>query len=242
MGSEVKSAASRLVHVAKTSSLGKISHPLPPVWGILPNVISLCVCHVTPRPWANEEDFALSPPLSAPRAADLLLVDFEGVAVLHVELRSRGRQSEYGKGKIEAHYMWLRERQILEQKSSSSKGDGGADGSPTLTDSGLSVGCTRVPSKRKRTDEKFLPWRSQKASMSFLSWVVRLILKKTSLLLSVTLMLRCSGCIEPSSPPLPWWGELVSDMLGGLGYTKNFPKVAGRFRGSAGGFFLSDAN
>jgi hypothetical protein len=61
-----------------------------------------------------------------------------------------------------------------------------------LTVSGLSVGCTRLPSKRNRTEVGALPCRSQKASISFLSAVVRLILKKTSLLLSVTLMLRCS--------------------------------------------------
>ena len=34
--------------------------------------------------------------------------------------------------------------------------------------------------------------------MSFLSAVVRLILKKTSLLLSVTLMFKCSDCAFPS--------------------------------------------
>lgn len=60
------------------------------------------------------------------------------------------------------------------------------------TDSGLSCGCTLVPSNKKRTLWMLLPWRSQNASISFLRLVVRLILKKTSLLLSVTLMLRCS--------------------------------------------------
>lgn len=49
-----------------------------------------------------------------------------------------------------------------------------------------------MPSKRKRTELGDLPWRSQKADMSFSSLVLRLILKKTSLLLSETLMLRCS--------------------------------------------------
>lgn len=44
--------------------------------------------------------------------------------------------------------------------------------------------------------------------MSFFSWVVRLILKKTSLLLSVTLMFKCSvgrdssGLPAPGLPPL----------------------------------------
>lgn len=58
--------------------------------------------------------------------------------------------------------------------------------------SGVSVCWTREPSNRKRTELMFLPCRSQKAFMSFSSLVLRLILKKTSLLLSVTLMLRCS--------------------------------------------------
>jgi hypothetical protein len=58
--------------------------------------------------------------------------------------------------------------------------------------SGLSVGWTRLPSKRNRTEFGALPCRSQKASINFLSCVDRLILKNTSLLLSVTLMLRCS--------------------------------------------------
>ena len=61
-----------------------------------------------------------------------------------------------------------------------------------LTVSGLSVACTRLPSKRKRTELGALPCLSQKASINFFKAVVRLILKKTSLLLSVTLMLRCS--------------------------------------------------
>jgi hypothetical protein len=61
-----------------------------------------------------------------------------------------------------------------------------------LTVSGLSVGCTRLPSNRNRTELGALPCRSQNASISFFSAVVLLILKKTSLLLSVTLMFRCS--------------------------------------------------
>lgn len=62
----------------------------------------------------------------------------------------------------------------------------------TLTVSGESVGLTRVPSNRNRTLLGALPWRSQKASISFFSCVVFLILKNTSLFPSVTLMLRCS--------------------------------------------------
>jgi len=61
-----------------------------------------------------------------------------------------------------------------------------------LTVSGLSVGWTRLPSKRKRTELGALPCLSQNASISFFNWVERLILKKTSLLLSVTLMFKCS--------------------------------------------------
>jgi hypothetical protein len=47
--------------------------------------------------------------------------------------------------------------------------------------------------------------------MSFPSWVVRLILKKTSLLLSVTLILRCSDW--PPSSGFCCGGEPLSDML-----------------------------
>lgn len=70
------------------------------------------------------------------------------------------------------------------------------------------MGWTRVPSKRKRTELVDLPWRSQKADMSFSSLVLRLILKKTSLLLSDTLMLRCSllmgKSVAPEGLPLPF--------------------------------------
>ena len=79
------------------------------------------------------------------------------------------------------------------------------------TVSGLSVGWTRCPSKRNRTLAIFFPCRSQKASISFLSCVVRFILKKTSLLLSVTLMFKCSDC-PPSSGFCMWFGEPLSDM------------------------------
>jgi hypothetical protein len=79
----------------------------------------------------------------------------------------------------------------------------------TLTDSGLSVGFTRWPSNRNRTLCRDLPCRSQKASINFLSWVVRLILKKTSLFESVTLMFRCSGCSSGFGP----FGEPESDIL-----------------------------
>lgn len=43
-----------------------------------------------------------------------------------------------------------------------------------------------------------LPWRSQKAPISFSNLVDFFILKKTSLLLSVTLMFRCSVCAGAS--------------------------------------------
>lgn len=76
--------------------------------------------------------------------------------------------------------------------------------------SGVSVGWTRWPSKRNRTEARAFPCRSQNAVMSFSSFVLRLILKKTSLLLSVTLMFRCScaaaagggnsGSCEPGLP------------------------------------------
>ncbi len=72
-----------------------------------------------------------------------------------------------------------------------------------LTVSGLSEGWTRAPSKRKRTVAGCFPCRSQKASMSFFSAVVRLILKKTSLWLSVTLILRCSEAGGSSGLPAP---------------------------------------
>jgi hypothetical protein len=107
--------------------------------------------------------------------ADLFLMDLERVAVRHFEL------------------------------GSASAAEPEAGNPSTLTVSGVSVGFTRVPSKRKRTVWGILPWRSQKASISFFSCVVRLILKKTSLLLSVTLMLRCSVCC-PSPGAWPWPG------------------------------------
>ena len=69
------------------------------------------------------------------------------------------------------------------------------------TASGVSVGWTRVPSKRNRTELRDLPWRSQKAVINFSSLVVLLILKKTSLLLSETLMLRCSALAGASGAP-----------------------------------------
>lgn len=71
-----------------------------------------------------------------------------------------------------------------------------------------------MPSNRKRTEARLLPWRSQKAFMSFDRAVVRLILKKTSLLLSVTFMFRCSdlGWSSGFPPPAPGdWSR--SDML-----------------------------
>lgn len=81
---------------------------------------------------------------------------------------------------------------------------------PTV--SGVSCGFTRLPSKRKRTWFMAFPWRSQNAFMSLLSAVDRLILKKTSLLLSVTLILRCSVAegSDFSTPGLP---PPLSDMV-----------------------------
>lgn len=81
--------------------------------------------------------------------------------------------------------------------------------------SGVSFGWTRWPSKRKRTELTVLPWRSQKAPMSFSSLVDFFILKKTSLLLSVTLMLRCSVCTGASGrsaagEPFSCWSDDIA--------------------------------
>lgn len=85
-----------------------------------------------------------------------------------------------------------------------------------LTESGLSLGLTLAPSNKKRTEDAALPWRSQKAFMSLERAVVRLILKKTSLLLSVTLMLRCSDRGWSSGlPPAPGdcsWSDMVIEV------------------------------
>src|ERR1700733_155252 len=72
-----------------------------------------------------------------------------------------------------------------------------------LTVSGLSSGRTLCPSKRKRTVDSCFPCLSQKAFINFSNFVDLLILKKTSLLLSVTLMFKCSvGGGGASCPPL----------------------------------------
>jgi hypothetical protein len=78
--------------------------------------------------------------------------------------------------------------------------------------SGLSSGRTLCPSNRKRTVESCFPCLSQKAFINFSNFVDLLILKKTSLLLSVTLMFKCSvGGGGASWPPL---GECsFSDMM-----------------------------
>jgi hypothetical protein len=81
------------------------------------------------------------------------------------------------------------------------------------TDSGLSVGATRVPSNKKRTLVDDLPDRSQKASMSFFNCVVRLILKKISLFESVTLMFRCSLSPPSARGAAAPFGEPLSDIL-----------------------------
>ena len=83
----------------------------------------------------------------------------------------------------------------------------------------MSVGWTRWPSNRNRTEAGDLPCRSQKAVISFSSLVLRLILKKTSLLLSVTLMFRCSlapwGASIPCCTGLPF--SALSAIVGGVG-------------------------
>src|SRR5277367_4492861 len=72
-----------------------------------------------------------------------------------------------------------------------------------LTVSGLSSGRTLCPSNRKRTVDSCFPCLSQKAFINFSNLVDLLILKKTSLLLSVTLIFKCSvGGGGASWPPL----------------------------------------
>jgi hypothetical protein len=61
-----------------------------------------------------------------------------------------------------------------------------------LTVSGLSSGRTLRPSNRKRIVDSCFPCLSQKAFINFSNFVDLLILKKTSLLLSVTLIFKCS--------------------------------------------------
>lgn len=90
-----------------------------------------------------------------------------------------------------------------------------------LTVSGVSLGWTRWPSKRKRTELTVLPWRSQKAPMSFSSLVDFFILKKTSLLLSVTLMFRCSVCAGASGrsaagDPFSCWSDDIAAAVDGV--------------------------
>ena len=119
---------------------------------------------------------------------NLLLVDFQGIAVLHLQLNT------------DTDTQYVSNQPFFSNKAGETRG---------LTVSGVSVGWTRWPSNRKRTEASVLPWRSQKAVMSFSSLVLRLILKKTSLLLSVTLMLRCSfapawGISRPGCTGLPF--------------------------------------
>lgn len=81
-----------------------------------------------------------------------------------------------------------------------------------LTVSGLSSGRTLCPSNRKRTVDSCFPCLSQKAFINFSSFVDLLILKKTSLLLSVTLMFKCS--VAGGGASWPPFGECsFSDML-----------------------------
>src|SRR5262249_28073583 len=121
----------------------------------------------------------------------LLLVDLECVTVLHLKLMASGQQLISTKETRLVGAMYGSQRKLVP------------------TDSGLSVGFTRWPSNRNRTLCRDLPCRSQKASINFLSWVVRLILKNTSLFESVTLMFRCSGCSSGFGP----LGEPESDIL-----------------------------
>ena len=76
---------------------------------------------------------------------------------------------------------------------------------PQLTVSGVSPGWTFWPSNKNRADLGSFPCLSQNAFMSLSSLVLRLILKKTSLLPSVTLMFKCSvapaGVVGPSPAP-----------------------------------------
>jgi len=98
-----------------------------------------------------------------------------------------------------------------------------------LTESGVSAAWTRWPSKRKRTEVIALPWRSQKAVINFSSFVLRLILKKTSLLLSVTLMLRCSAAPLVGPSPGAFWAPFSpwSDMVVVVGILGGWFKAFG---------------
>lgn len=75
--------------------------------------------------------------------ADLLLVDFEGVAVGHVEL--------------EKALVMVRDEKLQNEKGDEAEEEENAEGRERRTVSGVSVGWTRVPSKRKRTELMDLP-------------------------------------------------------------------------------------
>jgi hypothetical protein len=66
--------------------------------------------------------------------------------------------------------------------------------------------------------------------MSFLSWVVRLILKKTSLLLSVTLIFRCSVARGSSGLPPPGLPLSEPDILRNRGVNRFLRVVCARLR------------
>jgi len=85
-----------------------------------------------------------------------------------------------------------------------------------LTPSGVSSSFSLWPSKRNRRFFLSLPVRSQKAFISLPRGVVRLILKKISLLLSVTLTLMCSPAGFSSGTGL-FIGDSSADMMKELG-------------------------
>lgn len=81
-----------------------------------------------------------------------------------------------------------------------------------LTVSGVSCAVTLVPSNKKRTVFGSFPCLSQKAFINFSNLVLLLILKKTSLLLSVTLMFRCSAWGGASAPFGLWSASAIAKL------------------------------
>jgi len=134
-------------------------------------------------------------------STNLLLVNFEGVTVSHFELEYVLLAICKEDGKVVHSRTGVCCEAMLDSHRLQ-----------RLTVSGLSSGRTLCPSNKKRTVDSCFPCRSQKAFINFSSFVDLLILKKTSLLLSVTLMFKCSvGGGGASWPPL---GECsFSDMV-----------------------------